>query len=107
MSGKIALELHPRALEYVAARVQYFQELESLKVSSPVDYFRGAFSNLEDYKRLEKLQHVLQRVKRLRLLSVVYRCRCGAHLLLQLQAASCPSRWCWQRGAALVALTPG
>ena len=40
-----------------------------------MDYFRGAFTNLEDYKRLEKLQHVLQRVKRLRVLSTVYKCR--------------------------------
>ena len=60
----------------MAARIQYFEELEALKASAPVDYFHGAFTNLEDFKRLGKLQHVLQRVKRLRLLSVVYRCRC-------------------------------
>ncbi|KAK9811953.1 hypothetical protein WJX73_002772 [Symbiochloris irregularis] len=96
MSGKLVLQLHPRALEYIAARLQYFEELEAMKASSPVDYFRGAFANLQEYKRLEKLQHILQRVKRLRLMSVVFRHRdptrvnlAGLWSLASLEMRSC------------------
>ena len=74
-TGKVALKLHPRTLEYVTDRAQHFDELQSLKASAPTEYFRGAFNQLENYKRLEKLQHVLQRVKRLRVNSIVYKCR--------------------------------
>lgn len=78
-AGKLALELHPRALEYVVARVQSFEELQALKTNSPMEYFKSAFNNIGEFKRLEKLQHVLQRVKRLCVVATVYKCRCRCH----------------------------
>ena len=80
LAGTLALSLQPRALEYIAARLGMLGELEALKQRSPVDYFRGCANNVRDFKRLEKLQHVLQRVRRLRIASVACKLRRGAFL---------------------------
>jgi len=87
----------------VAARLQRLEELESLKRLSPVrahllscsparqrgtwtsgaaalgvaqvEYFRNCVSDIGDFKRLEKLAHVLQRVRHLRVFSLGYKLR--------------------------------
>ncbi len=76
-AGTLTLSLHPRALEYIAARLGSLGELEVLKQRSPVDYFRGCASDMRDFKRLEKLAHVLQRARRLRVASVACKLRRG------------------------------
>ena len=60
----MTLNLHPRALEYLASRLQVLEELDRLRQSAPVDFFRGAFTDLDDYTRLQKLQHLLARARR-------------------------------------------
>ena len=80
MAGTLTLTLHPRSLEYIAARLGMLGELEALKQRSPVDYFRGCANDVRDLKRLEKLQHVLQRVRRLRVASVACKLRRGFFL---------------------------
>ncbi|BDA49747.1 probable Nischarin at N-terminal half [Coccomyxa sp. Obi] len=75
MSGSLTLSLHPRGLEHIAARLSRLDELEKMKQRSPVDFFRGCVSDVQDFKRLEKIQHVLQRVRKLRVHSVACKLR--------------------------------
>ncbi|KAK9832497.1 hypothetical protein WJX81_002220 [Elliptochloris bilobata] len=82
MSGRTQLWLTPRALEYVAARLQRLEELEGLKRLSPVDYFRNCVTDIGDFKRLEKLAHVLQRVRHLRVFSLGYKLRDPTRVVL-------------------------
>ena len=42
-----------------------------------VDYFRSCVTDIGDFKRLEKLAHVLQRVRHLRVFSLGYKLRCA------------------------------
>ena len=65
--GTITLKLQPRALEYLSSRLQVLSELENLRASSPSEFFRGAFTDLDDYTRLQKLQHVLQCARSIRI----------------------------------------
>ena len=65
VTGRVRLALQPRALEYVAARLEVVEELERLKNLSPVDFFRGCVADVYDYKRLEKIQLHLQRLRNL------------------------------------------
>lgn len=65
-AGGLALRLQPRALEYLASRLQILEELKVLRQTSPVEFFRGAFTDLDDYTRLQRLQQNLQRVRSLR-----------------------------------------
>jgi hypothetical protein len=46
-----------------------------MKQQSPVDFLRGCASDVQDFKRLEKIQHVLQRVRRLCVHSVSLKLR--------------------------------
>lgn len=69
--GKVTLKLHPRALEYLASRLQVLDELEELRQSSPVEFFRGAFTDLDDYTRLQKLHHILTRTQSVRVIPTV------------------------------------
>ncbi|KAK9905071.1 hypothetical protein WJX75_009256 [Coccomyxa subellipsoidea] len=73
--GSLTLHLHPRGLEYIAARLSSLDELENAKQRSPVDFFRGCVSDVQDFKRLEKIQHVLRRVRRLRVQSAACKLR--------------------------------
>ncbi len=76
IAGSLTLNLHPRGLEYIAARLSSLGELESAKQRSPVDFFRGCVSDVQDFKRLEKIQHVLHRVRTLRVQSSACKLRC-------------------------------
>ncbi len=53
-----------------------------MKQRSPVDFFRGCVSDVQDFKRLGKIQHVLQRVRKLRVHSVACKLRCALLLML-------------------------
>lgn len=75
VAGSLTLSLHPRGLEYIAARLSSLGELESMKQRSPVDFLRGCVSDVQDFKRLGKIQHVLQRVRKLRVHSVACKLR--------------------------------
>lgn len=59
LTGTVTLKLQPRALEYLASRLKVLSDLEELKQNSPVEFFRGAFTDLDDYSKLQKLQHTL------------------------------------------------
>ena len=85
VAGSLILNLHPRGLEYIVSRLSTLDELEKLKQRSPVDFFRGCVSDVQDFKRLEKIQHVLQRVRKLRVHSVACKLRCALVLLLILK----------------------
>ena len=43
-----------------------------------MDYFRNCVTDISDFKRLEKLAHVLQRVRHLRVFSLGYKLRCAS-----------------------------
>ena len=75
VAGSLILNLHPRGLEYIVSRLSTLDELEKLKQRSPVDFFRGCVSDVQDFKRLEKIQHVLRRVRKLRVHSVACKLR--------------------------------
>ena len=66
--------MHPRALEYVAARLQGLQRLKLLKDASPVEYLHARVADLDDYKLMESVQRLLPRVKRLQLGAAVRSC---------------------------------
>ena len=76
-AGALTLRLQPRALEYLASRLQILEELKILRQTSPVDFFRGAFTDLDDYTRLQRLQQGLQRVQSVRVQSIGSHLRCG------------------------------
>ena len=46
-----------------------------------MDYFRGCAADVGDYKRLEKLAHVLQRARRMRVTSAAAKLRQGLVLV--------------------------
>ncbi|KAK9823284.1 hypothetical protein WJX72_001616 [[Myrmecia] bisecta] len=71
LAGRASIKIQPRALEYLSIRLQSLDELQSLKASAPVDYLRGCAANLQDFKRLERLQQVLHHAKHLRVTSLV------------------------------------
>ena len=76
-AGALTLKLPPRALEYVAARLQTLQQLQNLKTTNTVDYLRWFVSDLQDYKRLEKLQRVLESLTALHVVSATTGLRCS------------------------------
>ncbi|GMH46037.1 hypothetical protein BSKO_14001 [Bryopsis sp. KO-2023] len=67
LSGNSPLKLQPRALEYVANRLDSLRELQRLKSSDPMGFISGASKDLADYKRLETVQNFLERVEHLKL----------------------------------------
>ena len=81
-AGKVILKLHPRALEYLASRLKGLEELDKLRRSAPVEFLRGAFTDLEDYNRLQRVQQILSRVKKLCVLPTVCHLRCAFFTLL-------------------------
>ena len=65
----MALRLQPRALDFISARFAELIQLMELRQRSPVEFLRHCAADLQDFKVLERLQHALQRVKRVRLQS--------------------------------------
>ncbi len=69
-TGTLPLCLQPRALEYIALRIEALEELERLRGSSPVEYLQARVATLQDYKAIDRLRHPLARVKHLVLTSL-------------------------------------
>lgn len=61
------LKIQPRALEYVARRLEALRNLQRLRSTDPMAFISGASRDLKDYKRLEKIQHFLEGVRHLKL----------------------------------------
>lgn len=73
--GTLALALQPRALEYIALRIQALEQLEHLRNSSPVEYLQARVATLQD-RAIERLRHPLARVRHLILTSLHPPFRC-------------------------------
>ncbi|CAD7702668.1 unnamed protein product [Ostreobium quekettii] len=67
LSSGGALKLQPRCLEYLASRLSALLELLKVRASNPIEYFTGAVADLEDYKRLKKVQDFLEDTRYLKL----------------------------------------
>lgn len=78
--GTIVVRLQPRALEYLVSKLQIVAEIDALRQSSPAEYFRGAFADLDDFLRLQKIQRGLQHAKRIRIQPNVSNLRYPFHL---------------------------
>lgn len=61
------LKIQPRAMEYVARRLEVLRNLQRLRSTDPMAFISGASRDLKDYKRLEKIQHFLEGVRHLKL----------------------------------------
>ena len=71
--------------------MQILEELDELRESSPVEFFRGAFMDLDDYTRLQRLHHILSRTQSVCVVPTVCHLRClFAHPLTK----SHLHRWC-------------
>lgn len=70
VTGSVALTLQPRALEYIALRIQALEQLEHLRNSSPVEYLQARVATLQDYSAVERLRQPLARVRHLVLTSL-------------------------------------
>lgn len=69
LSSKAAFKLQPRALEYVALRLEGLCQLQHVKTSNPIRFLAGAVADLTDFLRMEKVQQFCARVKHLKLYS--------------------------------------
>eukprot|EP00210_Caulerpa_lentillifera_P006492 g6202.t1 len=69
LSRKAAFKLQPRALEYLALRLEGLTELQCVKTSNPIRFLAGAVADLTDFLRMEKVQQFCSLVSHLKLYS--------------------------------------
>jgi hypothetical protein len=70
-SGKRTLQLHPRGLEFVNSKLETLDRLNDLDRSAqPLDYIRAYVSDINDHQRLERIQSIILRLCKVKLMSL-------------------------------------
>ena len=69
--GKRTLQLHPRGLELVNNKLASLDKLNDLnKSEQPLDYIRAYVSDINDHQRLERIQNIILRLPKVKLMSL-------------------------------------